>query len=183
MKRPVYKLVIDIDDNGMDFIGLVDYPAHGKNYITMSKAPKKVEPKFQFNEEKQIVTGVAIATDLLIYRVDPDGFEYDVFFSKDDTFKIMKLFAKHGYHNNVNLMHDMSQKVDDAYMIESYFINDKRTNIPEEFKDQNLRPGSLIFTYHIEGAETWEFVKENGAWKIKYQKITQDWFKQVTGGS
>lgn len=163
MKRPVYRLTIDIDDEGMDFIGLVDYPAHGKNYITLSKLPKKVEPKFQFNEEKRIVTGVAIATDQLIYRRDDDGYEYDVYFTKQDVFKIMKMFAKKGYHNNVNLMHDMSQKVNDCYMIESYFINDERTNIPKEFANQNLRAGSLIFSYYVEGNETWKFVKENGA--------------------
>ncbi len=38
-------------------------------------------------------------------------------------------------------------------------------------------------TWAGEGGYEREFVKENGAWKIKYQKITQDWFKQVTGGS
>ena len=174
VKRPVYKLTIDIDDEGMDFIGLVDYPAHGKNYITMSKAPKKGEPKFQFNEEKQIVTSVEIATDLLIFRRDPDGFEYDVYFSKKDTLTIMKMFAKRGYHNNVNLMHDMNQKVEDAYMVESYFINEKKTNIPEEFANQNLQPGSLIFSYWIEGAKTWEFVKENGA-----GFSLEGWFKEI----
>lgn len=174
MKRPVYRLTIDIDDEGMDFMGLVDMPAHSKNYITMSKAPKKVEPKFQFNEEKRIVTGVAIATDLLIFRRDPDGFEYDVYFSKADTLTIMKMFAKKGYHNNVNLMHDSSQKVRDTYLIESYFINDQKSNIPKGLENQNLQPGTLIFSYWVEGDKTWEFIKEHGA-----GFSIEGWFREV----
>ena len=163
MKLPVFKLIVDIDTEGMDFVGLVDYPAHGKNWITMSKAPVKVERRIAFNEERQMVTGVAIATNLLIYRRDPDGFEYNVYFSKEDTMAIMKMFAKRGYHNNVNLMHDSSKKVRDAALVESYFINDEKSNIPKGFEDQNLQPGSLIFTYWIESKETWDFVKKSGA--------------------
>lgn len=174
MKLPVFKLVVDIDDEGMDFVGLVDYPAHGKNWITMSKAPNKVEPKYEFNNEKQLVTGVAIATNLLIYRRDPDGFEYNVYFTKEDTMTIMKMFAKRGYHNNVNLMHDSSKKVRDASLIESYFINEEKTNIPKGFENQNLQPGSLIFTYWVESKETWEFVKKNGA-----GFSIEGWFREV----
>lgn len=174
MKRPVYKLVIDEDGGGMDFVGLVDFPAHEKKYITMSSAPEKVEQHYNFNEEKQIVTGVAIATDLLIYRRDASGFEYDVYFTKEETLKMMKYFAKRGFHNNVNLMHDMDQKVNDVYLIEAYFINDEMSNIPEAFKSQNLRPGSLIFSYWVEGAKTWEFVKSKG---MGYS--IEGWFKEV----
>lgn len=163
-RLPVYKLVIDEDAEGMDFMGLVDYPAHGKNYITFSKkAPEKVELKQYFNDEKRIVKGVAIATDLQIYRRDEDGFEYNVVFTKEDTFKIMKMFAKNGYYNNVNFMHNASQKAKGIYLIECFFINDERSNIPKEFENQNLRAGSLIFSYWAEDETTWNFIKENGA--------------------
>jgi hypothetical protein len=173
-RLPVYRLVIDENTEGMDFMGLVDYPAHGKNWMTFAQLPVKVEQKYAFNEEKQIVTGVAIATNLQIYRRDPNGFEYNVIFTKDDALKIMKMFAKKGYHNNVNLMHDQSRKVSDAYLIESYFIKDDKSNIPAEFAGQNIQPGSLIFSYWIEGKETWKFVKENAqGFSI------EGWFKEI----
>jgi ketosteroid isomerase-like protein len=35
-------------------------------------------------------------------------------------------------------------------------------------------------TWAGEGSYEREFVKNNGAWKIKYQKIIQDWFKAVS---
>ena len=174
MKRPVYRLAIDEMTEGMDFMALVDSPAHGKSWTTMSKVPRKIKVKTMFNSEKQVVTGVAIATNLLIYRRDPDGYEYDVYLSKQDTFEIMKKFAKGGYHNNVNLMHDAGMKVHDAYMIESYFVWDNKQNIPEAFKDQNLQPGSLIFSYWIESKDTWNFVKEHGT-----GFSLEGWFNQI----
>lgn len=161
MKRPVYRLAIDEMTEGMDFMALVDAPAHGKTWTTMAKQ-KAPSAKYAFNSEKQIVTGVAIATNQLIYRRDPDGFEYDVYLTKADTFEIMKRFAKNGYHNNVNLMHEADLKVDDAALIECYFVREDRQNIPEAFADQNLQPGSLIFSYWIESPKTWEFVKKHG---------------------
>jgi len=162
-RLPVYKLVIDEDAEGMDFMGLVDYPAHGKNYVTFSKAPNKVELKQYFNDEKRIVKGVAIATDLQIYRRDEDGYEYNVVFTKEDTFKIMKMFAMNGYYNNVNFMHNASKKAKGIYLIECFFIDDEMSNIPKEFENQNLRPGSLIFSYWAKDDTTWNFIKEHGA--------------------
>lgn len=161
-RLPLYKMVIDDEAEGMDFMGLVDVPAHGKSWVALSKLPKKVELKYHFNEEKRIVRGVAIATDLQIYRRDPDGYEYNIVFTKDEVNKLVKKFAKNNYFNNVNLMHDMSQKQKGVYMIEMYQINDEMSNIPKEFEGQNLRPGSLIMAYYVENNETWQFVKENG---------------------
>lgn len=173
-RLPVYRLVIDETTEGMDFMGLVDYPAHGKQWVTLSKLPKKVELKHAFNNEKQIVTGVAIATDLQIYRRDDNGFEYNIVFTKEDVLKIMKMFAKKGYHNNVNLMHDQSKKVKDVYLIESYFIKDDKSNIPSEFANQNLQPGSLIFSYWVESPDTWKFVKKQAA-----GFSIEGWFKEI----
>ena len=85
-RLPLYKLQIDKDAEGMDYMGLVDFPAHGKNWLTFNKqTPKKTEFKQHFNDEKRIVTGVAIATNLPIYRRKPDGTEYNVIFTKEDT--------------------------------------------------------------------------------------------------
>ncbi len=173
-RLPVFKLVIDEDAEGMDFMGLVDYPAHGKNWIAFNQLPNKVELKHHFNDEKRIVTGVAIATDLQIYRRDPNGFEYNIVFTKEDTLAIMKMFSKRGYFNNVNLMHDMGRKAKGIYLIESFFIKDDRSNIPAEFANQNLRPGSLIFSYWVEDDITWKFVKENGT-----GFSIEGWFKEV----
>lgn len=173
-RLPVYKLVIDDSVEGMDFMGLVDYPAHGKQWVTLSKLPKKVELRYEFNEEKRIVSGVAIATDLQIYRRDDSGFEYNIIFTKKDVLDIIKMFSKKGMFNNVNFMHDMDKVAKGIYLIESTIVRDDKSNIPTEFKNQNLQPGSLIFSYWAESDEAWKFIKENA----KGFSI-EGWFKEV----
>lgn len=173
-KLPLYRLTVEPDEvEGMDFVGFVDHPAHIKKYVTMSAAPVKVT-RYHFNEEKRIVKGVVISTYQPIYRRDDDGFEYNVYFTKEDAAVIRDIFAKNGYHNNVNLMHDMSRKVENVGLIEMITVNDARTNIPEEFADQNLQKGSVIFAYKVFDDVAWKFVKENGA-----GFSLEGWFKNI----
>lgn len=171
---PLYRLTVEEGEvEGMDFVGFVDSPAHIKKYVTMSAAPVRLK-RYHFNEEQRIVKGVVISTYQPIYRRDDDGFEYNVYFTKEDAAVIRDIFAKNGYHNNVNLMHDMSRKVEGVGLIEMITVNDKRNNIPEEFADQNLQKGSVIFAYKVFDDNAWKFVKENGA-----GFSLEGWFKNI----
>ena len=175
---PLFKLQIDLENKaeGMDFIGLVDYPAHGKAYQAFAKrTPEKVEFKDHFNDDKRIVTGVAIATNLPIYRRDATGFEYNAIFTKADTLEIAQQLFKNGYMHNVNEQHDMNKAITDIFLFESYFINDDKSNIPTAFKDQNLQPGTWITSYKVEDDKIWEKIKngEFAGFSI------EGWFKEV----
>lgn len=174
---PLYKLVIDPDAEGMDYMGLVDVPAHGKSWVAFNKQfpSQKEEFKQHFNEDKRIVTGVAIATNLQIYRRREDGTEYNVYFTPEDTLIIAQELFKNGYMHNVNEMHDMNKDVSDMFLYESFFVNEDKSNIPAAFADQNLQPGSWIVSYKVENDEVWE--------KIKDQEFVgfsiEGWFKEV----
>lgn len=171
---PLYRLTVEENEvEGMDFVGFVDSPAHIKKYVTMSAAPGKVT-RYHFNDEKRIVKGVVISTYQPIYRRNDDGFEYNVYFTKEDAAVIRDVFAKKGYHNNVNLMHDMSRKVENIALIEMITINDDLSNIPAEFANQNLRKGSVIHGYKVFDDDAWKFVKENGT-----GFSLEGWFKDI----
>jgi len=175
---PLFKLQIDLDNKaeGMDFISFVDYPAHGKGYQAFSKGtPAKVEFKSHFNDDKRIVTGVAIATNLPIYRRDVTGFEYNAIFTKSDTLEIAQQLFKNGYMHNVNEQHDMNKTISDIFLFESFFINDEKSNVPAAFADQNLQPGTWITSYKVENDKVWEKVKngEFAGFSI------EGWFKEV----
>ena len=76
---PLYDIVIDLDDpeTTVSFNSLVANPAHEKSFETFSK-----KIAYQFNDEEQVITGVAISADTPIYRRDPQtGEEYYVNFS------------------------------------------------------------------------------------------------------
>lgn len=154
---PFYNMKIDEETEGMDFIALVDSPAHRKTFEFFNG---KKPVKQHFNDEQRIVTGVAIAVDLPIYRKDAQFGEHYVVFSKEDTKKIAQKMFKSGYSKNVNEMHDSNRKVEDVYLFESYFIDSKAgKTVPDSFKDQNLKDGSWIVSYKVDNDEAWNNIK------------------------
>lgn len=156
---PYYKIHITEEGEGMDFIALVDVPAHMKSFEYFNENDKPV--RMFFNEERRIVTGVAIATDLPIYRNSPDVGEHYVIFDKQDTFRIAQNMMEKGFLHNVNEMHDDKKKLDGVYLVESYFIDRARgVNEPDSFKNQNLKDGSWITSYYVKNDKVWQDIKK-----------------------
>jgi hypothetical protein len=101
-KLPVIYLTIDDDhDTGLDAISLVDHPAIERNWMAFNK-----KQKFALNEEKRIVSGMAMVSDYPIYKKDEDGREYYVVFDSDSIRKIAYKFMKEGKTNATNLDHE-----------------------------------------------------------------------------
>jgi len=160
MKLPIYKLEINENDldTGVNFVALVDSPAIERNWIAFNK-----QEKFYTDTDKQIVTGALMIAGLPIFRRDETLGEYYAFFTADTIEKIVHKFFKTGAIHNVNLMHDASQKVKDAYIFESYIINRKKgINPPDGF--EGITDGSWFGSYKINDAETWARIK-NGEFK------------------
>ena len=156
---PIYKMILTEETEGMDYIALVDSPAHMKSFEYFNGETEKV--KYHFNEEKRVVTGVAIAVDLPIYRRDEQLGEHYVVFGKEDTYSIAQKMFKGGYLNNVNEMHDSNKKVEDMYLFESYFVDSKRgVKAPSKFDSQNLKDGSWIVSYKVDNEKAWNDIKK-----------------------
>ena len=156
---PFYKIQIDEDIEGMDFIALVDIPAHLKGFEYFGKNEKPV--KMFFNEERRIVTGVAIATDTPIYRNSPDIGEHYVVFNKQETFKIAQKMMQNCFFHNVNEMHDSDKKLEGVYLVESIFIDrDRGVNGPKAFERQNLKDGTWITSYYVKNDSVWDDIKK-----------------------
>lgn len=151
-----YKMTITDEDDGMDFIALVDRPAHQKSFEFFNEKVKQV-----FNEEERIVTGVAIAVDVPIYRNDEFIGEHYVVFGEKETFQIANRMMNKGYMHNVNEMHDNNRQVKGMTLVESYFIDEgKGKNVPNAFKNQNLRKGSWIVSYYVDNDKVWNDIKQ-----------------------
>lgn len=163
----LYELDIDGNSSEVYFNSIVSVPAHLRAALKfkMSK-PKK---QFSFNDEKQIVTGVVVAVDEFIDRYDEDTNEkFQVVFRKAVADKIMLDYFKKGYANNLNFEHSEGHKLKSAYLIESYQIDSQRGNsVPKAFEGQNLKDGSIIFSYKIEDKQEWELAKEKGGFSIE----------------
>jgi len=154
---PIYEISIDLLDSEttVSFNSLVGEPAHEKNFMTFSK-----QMAFEFNEEEQVITGIAISADTPIYRYEKEtAEEYYVVFTKQAVKDIIFDYARKENFNNVNLDHDPSKVVKGIYMIHSYQIdNEKGFTAPERFKDAN--DGSWIVSYKVTDKELFNQAKE-----------------------
>ena len=157
MKKKIYKIKIDPTDQitGMDAISLVECPAVEVDFLKFSKG----EPKsLQFaNEEKRIITGVALLADTPIYRVKPDGEEYYVVFDRETIEQLVTKYSKYMFNNFVNIEHSDQHFVDGMYMIESYLKNSERGIVPIEFSE--IPDGSWIVSYKVDNIDVWEKIK------------------------
>lgn len=157
MKKKIYKIKIDPTDQitGMDAISLVECPAVEVDFLKFSKE----EPKsLQFaNEEKRIITGVALLADTPIYRVKPDGEEYYVVFDRETIEQLVIKYSKYMFNNAVNIEHSDQHFVDGVYMIESYLKNSERGIVPTEFSE--IPDGSWIVSYKVNNPDVWEKIK------------------------
>jgi len=157
MKKKIYKIKIDPTDQvtGMDAISLVEYPAVEVDFLKFSK-DENIHLQFE-NDEKRIITGVALLADTPIYRIKPDGEEYYVVFDKETIEQLVTKYAKYMFQNFVNIEHSDRHYVDGMYMIESYIINHERGIVPNEFS--KVPDGSWIVSYKVENMDVWEKIK------------------------
>ena len=161
MAIPIYKAFISSDEDVMDFMGFVEQPAHGKEMMFFNGG-KKPKIKHKFNDVRQLVTGVAIATNQPIYRNDASG-EYNMYFTKDVTRELGRRMLENNFGGNVNINHDHKQIVKSARIDEIFYVdNSRKFGVPSEFSDQNLQDGSMLITYHIKDKKEYNYIKEKG---------------------
>lgn len=155
MKKDIYYIDInEADETGLDAISLVQRPAVEVDFLCFGEETKEID--FSADEDKHILTAVALRADHPIYRRNGD-YEYYVIFTKDVIRKLITKYAKKNLFNSVNIEHNDYSFVKSAYMIESYIVDKKRGIIPNEFSD--IEDGSWIVSYYIDDNELWDAVK------------------------
>jgi len=156
---PFFKIVVnENDETGIDFNSFVDAPAHMKAFIAFGKT----QVRYEFNEEKRIVTGVMISAGTPIYRNSPDMGEHYVVFDAPTIDLIRRKFFKNGFIQNVNKQHNSKDVIKGATLIDSYIVSNsdpKLPNVPEAFTQMNLQDGSWIASYYVEDNVLWDDVK------------------------
>ena len=148
---PIYEITINDESDGVFMMSIVDTPAVDHNFLKFNKHKEKVI--YHFNDEKRIITGVALRANYPILRFE-DGKYFYVRFSPEEIEKMAYKFMREKKLDNVNINH--SQNEGDIFLIESYILDSKH-NI-QEFKDVEL--GSWIVSYKVENDEVWEAIKK-----------------------
>jgi hypothetical protein len=160
MKR--IELLIDEDENTLDFISLVEEPAIEVDFFYFNKEGKKQAPKlFKFEEtdtDKRIVTGPAMIPDLDIPRIDENGDVYMVYFSKETVRQAAEIFFKKSNPNETNINHN-DEVMKDVTVFESWIV-DKDNNKGGGKNFEDIPDGTWMVSYKIDNDEIWEdFIK------------------------
>lgn len=154
---PIYKLTISEDLESkveVDAVALVDMPAIGEGFFAFNQ-----QMSFAVvNEEERVVIGPAMIPDKPIYRVDPDGKEYYVYFPKKEIRTIAEKFYRKGFQNNGNEMHDGAKPVDMVYFMS--WIADESKGIPKMKQFENLPDGTWFLGAKIMSDDAWAKVKD-----------------------
>ena len=77
------------DTTGLTAVSLVDYPAVEKDFLLFDKQ----KLLFKADDDKQIISGIALLADTPIYRRNEHG-EFYVVFEKDTIRKMVEKYAK-----------------------------------------------------------------------------------------
>jgi hypothetical protein len=110
------------------------------------------EEIFEEKNTKQIITAPVMLAETPIPRFNPILGEYDVLFSEETIFNMMKKYFIENKINNVNEQHDPTKVVDGVYMIESFIIGDRAKS--ELYP--NIPKGSWMATFYIKDKEYYE---------------------------
>jgi hypothetical protein len=152
---PIYNIVIEDNESGIDRISLVKSPAVESNFIAF--ANKKKQLLFTTNEEQQMIMGVLMRANYPIYRCDEQLGEYYVQFGNDTIKQMAEKLLRDNHQNWINIEHVENSDVDGVYMLEM-FIKDTNKGInPKGFED--ISDGSLFATFKVKNPKLWENIK------------------------
>jgi hypothetical protein len=110
--------------------------------------------------EKQMLVGPLMTPGKLIPRIDEKtGEEYEVFFSKETIEKIAYKMMQDKLVDSVNIEHDGANRVDDAYLVETWIVKDPEADKSALYGFQPVT-GQWYGMYKIDNRRVWnEYVK------------------------
>lgn len=146
-----YELKIDETNSFVDYIALVENPAIETDFLAFAKAQELIQ--FSLNDEKMELIGAAMIPEMNIYRKDKNGYEYEVFFSKDTIRQIAQIFFKKGLQANLNIEHTTVDA--DAYTFQSMIVDKEMGIAPLGLPD-----GSWVVGVKVNSPALWADIKE-----------------------
>ena len=153
---PVFNIVLDSDEDGLQLVSLVDYPAVCESFLKFKEEHKTLT--FTTDNEQHIISGISLLADTPIYRCDETG-GYYVVFTKETIKQLVEKYNKENKTNLTSLQHN-GEIISDCVMVESYFIDKERGICPKEFS--HCPDGSWITSYKVTNDELWNEIKTSG---------------------
>lgn len=146
---------------GVFAISLVNAPATGEHYIAMAKQDKIV--KFaKVDEEQRILMGLVLQPDQLIYRVDENGDEFEMFFSAETIKDFSQNFFQSGFQLNSKLEHD--ETIENVTFVESWLVADPKKDKSAAY-GLSYPVGSWLVSMKVDNDDIWNNYIKTGELK------------------
>jgi hypothetical protein len=156
MKIPVYNCIIEeelSDETGIYAISFVDSPANEVEFVALGE---QAQPQYLSRDtQKQILTGVVLKPDQLIYRNSPQIGEHYIRFSSEQIEKIAQKMMRTGIALNTTT-HQHHQPLDGNYLVELWIVEDPERDKSRALGFANLPQGTLMCSYKIEDRKYWD---------------------------
>lgn len=156
MNIPIYNCLINEnpeDDGGIYAISFVDSPANESDFIALSKQQSEVF--LNKDPHKQILTGVVLRPDQLIYRKDSKLGEYYIKFSTEQIEKIAQKMMRTGLALQ-NTTHQHQAPLKGNYLSELWIIEDPEKDKSRALGFSSLPKGTLMCSYKIADKHYWD---------------------------
>jgi len=173
----IVELIINEENESLaiDCISLVSEPAIEENLIFMSKAKNNLTLA-KIDTDKREIISPALIPNKNIYRVDENGDDYYVYFSKDTVKNCAYSFLKNNNHHKATYQH--KERVSGVLTVESWIIEDPKMDKANLYGFK-LKKGTWMVKMKIENDELWQKVKSGdikglsieGYFTSKYQEM------------
>jgi hypothetical protein len=151
----------EMELSGIDAVSIVENPAIEENWITLNSEIKEYKFK-EIDKEKRIILGALLVPDKPIRRLDENGEEYYIYFTKDTIRKCMELFFKNGNQSNTTFEH--IESISGLTMVESWIVEDTdkdKTN----FYGLKVPVGTWVGGIKVYNDDIWNNFIKNGTVK------------------
>lgn len=151
-KIPVYECkIMGTDNTGIFAISFVDVPANECNFVALNK---QRPVKLALDRQKQILTGVVLVPDQLIYRYDEALGEYYIKFTAQDIEKIALKMMKTGLALSTTT-HQHEKPLKGNYLTEIWIVSNSKQDKAAALGLGELPVGTLMASYKIEDPAYW----------------------------
>ena len=160
----IVELIIDDEalenQDGVFAISLVNQPAIQENFIALKQASKNIEVQFNdLDKDKQLLIGAVLIPNKQILRVDEDGKDYYVYFSRETIRKASELFFMRDKQHNHTLEH--SKEITNLTVVESW-LKDSKIDKSHEYGFKDLPVGTWFVSVKVNDRAVWDKYVKSG---------------------
>jgi len=165
----------DATDGDLYAISIVEDPANGFQFITLSKEKELVKMS---SEKKKILTGVVLVPNQKIYR-NMEGQEFNLTFNENTILRLSQDFLIKGYQKNSTYNHS-DKFLKGISTVESWIVEDPKNDKSNALGFSDLPKGTWMVSRKLSD-ELWAEYIETGKAKgfsidsfLDLQKITMN---------